>query len=499
MGKVNYKPYALAELKFDGTDTFSQPSTCTSWTYSNWSSCSSSGQQTRTTTSASPNSCVGGSPILTQSCAYTPPVCTSWTYSNWSTCQSNNTQNRTKISSSPSSCSGGSPVLTQSCTYTPPICTSWEYSIWSACSNNQQSRTVAASQPANCTGGTPVLTQSCDSTPICKESNWTSTLTPTVCPSNGQQTKKWTKIGECKNGTTHPTEEIAGCDYQVPTCLNFTYSDWDVCGANGVQSRTKLSATPSGCTGGNLELNRTCNYVPACNSDTWVCEDWGSCSSNGSQVRTCTKTFDCPNTQTPLPVIKQSCEIQKDTSQQTSTNNSVEVLNRDSNKDVNSNPSVPSIKNDEQKVTPENKTDDSRVVEQRRSEVANAVQKIIQVAEKNSGIGQQVKTIAQTQVQSQEKLEASLQRVQERTGFIKFLIGPNHSEINNANKLLEQNREQIKQLDEIQNQLANKGDKQKLTEQVQLLEQTNQEIEDSLSISQKGFSLFGWIFRLFVK
>lgn len=378
-------------------------------------------------------------------------TCTSWTYSNWSLCSSNGQQTRSIISSSPNNCSGGNPALTQSCTYTPPTCTSWEYSIWSACSNNEQSRTVTASQPASCMGGTPVLTQSCDSTPLCKESNWASTLTPTVCPSNGQQTKKWTKIGECKNGTAHQAEEIAGCD-----------------------------------------------YAPSCNSDTWVCEDWGGCLSNGSQVRTCTKTFDCPSIQTPSPVIKQFCEIQKDTSQQT-TNNSVEVLNRESNKVVNGNLSVPSIKNYKQKATPENKMTDLQVVEQRKSEVADAVQEILQITEKDSEIGQKIKIITQTQTQNQEKLETSLQKVQNRGGLTKFFVGPDYGEINNTKKLLEKNREQVKQLDEVQNQLTNKSAKQKLTEQVQLLEQTNQEIENSLNTPQKGFSLFGWIFRLFVK
>ena len=139
------------------------------------------------------------------------------------------------------------------------------------------------------------------------------------------------------------------------------------------------------------------------------------------------------------------------------------------------------------------------MAEQRRSEVANAVQEILQVAENNSEIGQQIKTIAQTQAQNQEKLESSLQKVQNRSGLAKFFVGPDYKEINNANKLLEQNREQIKQLNQIKNQLVDQNDQEKLTEQVQLIEQTNQEIENVLDVSQKGFSLFGWLFRLFVK
>ncbi|MDD5431323.1 MAG: carboxypeptidase-like regulatory domain-containing protein [Candidatus Pacebacteria bacterium] len=56
-------------------------------------------------------------------------VCVSWTYSDWSNC-SNNQQTRTIISSLPSGCVGGSPVLSQSCSsggglppaaYNPPV------------------------------------------------------------------------------------------------------------------------------------------------------------------------------------------------------------------------------------------------------------------------------------------------------------------------------------------------------------------------------------------
>lgn len=137
--------------------------------------------------------------------------------------------------------------------------------------------------------------------------------------------------------------------------------------------------------------------------------------------------------------------------------------------------------------------------EQRRSQVANAVQQMLQMADREGGIGQQVRTIAQTQTQNQEKLETSLQKVQNRSGFAKFFIGPNYGEINNAQKLLQQNREQIASLNQIKTQLANEGDQQILAQQIQTLEQANLQIENSLNQSQKGFSLLGWMFKLFAK
>jgi len=294
-------------------------------------------------------------------------------------------------------------------------------------------------------------------------------------------------VGECQGGIFRSSEETVSCDYQVPTCTNFTYSDWGACNSSGVQSRTTLSASPSGCTGGNPVLSKSCNYVPPCISDSWSCGDWSNCLANNSQTRTCTKTFDCPNVQTESPITNQHCEI----SNQNSQNVKEPQVNQIQNEPT-------PIKNNEQAVNQEKNTTGSQA-EQRRSEVANAVQEILQVAEKDSGIGEQVKIIAQTQTQNQEKLETSLQKVQSRSGFAKFFVGPNYGEINNAKKLLEQNREQIKQLGQNKNQLSNQDDQQKLTEQVQLLEQSNQEIENSLNTLQRGFSLFGWIFRLFVK
>jgi prepilin-type N-terminal cleavage/methylation domain-containing protein len=48
-------------------------------------------------------------------------ACTSWTYTGWGTCQPDNTQTRTVLTSNPAGCMGGNPILTQSCTYASPF------------------------------------------------------------------------------------------------------------------------------------------------------------------------------------------------------------------------------------------------------------------------------------------------------------------------------------------------------------------------------------------
>jgi hypothetical protein len=133
---------------------------------------------------------------------------------------------------------------------------------------------------------------------------------------------------------------------------------------------------------------------------------------------------------------------------------------------------------------------------QRRSQVANAVQEMLQVADRNRGIGQQVRVIAQTQTENKEKLELGLEKVQTRSNFAKFFIGPKYGEIDNLENLLEQNKEQINQLNQIKVQISNSGDEKILTEQIKTLEQYNLEIETSLSLEQKGFSLLGWLAKM---
>ncbi|NTW30570.1 MAG: hypothetical protein HGA33_04780 [Candidatus Moranbacteria bacterium] len=185
-------------------------------------------------------------------------------------------------------------------------------------------------------------------------------------------------------------------------------------------------------------------------------------------------------------------QTQKKLQDGTGTGNQVQSQNQVKNQD-----GTGQVQNKGQESTWVKSGNGSQVAEQRRSRVANAVQEMLHVADSNDGIGQQVKTIIQTQAQNQEKLETSLQKVESRGGFAKFLVGPDYGEINNAKKILEQNQEQSRQLNQIKNQFSNQGDAQNLTRQVQTLEQANLEIENSLSAAQKGFSLFGWMFRMF--
>ncbi|MDP3882765.1 MAG: hypothetical protein Q8Q48_01785 [Candidatus Staskawiczbacteria bacterium] len=78
------------------------------------------------------------------------------------------------------------------------------------------------------------------------------------------------------------------------SCLSFTYSDWSVCQSNGTKTRSVISSSPSGCTGGNPVLTQSCNFIPICSKS-----DWNStlsptiCPSSSQQTKIWNKTGQC--------------------------------------------------------------------------------------------------------------------------------------------------------------------------------------------------------------
>lgn len=91
------------------------------------------------------------------------------------------------------------------------------------------------------------------------------------------------------------------------TCTSFVYSDWSTCQSNNTKTRSIISSSPNGCSGGNPALTQSCTYTPTCTTDTWISGDWGACSADRIQTRTNTKTFDCEFADTPEPSVSQSC------------------------------------------------------------------------------------------------------------------------------------------------------------------------------------------------
>lgn len=239
------------------------------------------------------------------------PTCTSFAYSQWTQCNSSALQSRTITSSSPSGCTGGNPEsLTRQCS--PPCLESnWQSSLFPSICPPTQQKTKTWTKFGTCNetiGITHPSSETISCTyipPQCTEGDWSSSISPTLCPISEQQTKTWTKTSSCSGGINHPSSETISCTYSAPICTSFNYSEWTSCSESNTQSRIIWNYIPKNCQAGNPILSRNCTYgFPECN---YTYSNWSECLPNGIQNRNLISSSpeNCTNTSS---ILVQECD-----------------------------------------------------------------------------------------------------------------------------------------------------------------------------------------------
>ena len=117
----------------------------------------------------------------------------------------------------------------------------------------------------------------------------------------------------------------------------------------------------------------------------------------------------------------------------------------------------------------------------------------------NQDLVNQIRTIAQEQVQAQTQIQAELNKLESKSGFMKKLFGTDYGAINNLRQQLEQNRLRIQLLTELRNQVTNQADETQLQEAVLALTEQNTSLEEQIEAEESIGSLLGWLVKLFYK
>jgi len=135
---------------------------------------------------------------------------------------------------------------------------------------------------------------------------------------------------------------------------------------------------------------------------------------------------------------------------------------------------------------------------ERRSAVANAVQEMVKVSDRTvRGIGEQVREIAQEQNRNFDEAEERLVKLQKRSKFMRFLVGQDDATVAELEERLTAYEAKVAEIKALREQLTNTADKTALTEQLQVLDGLKNELRGLVQEEQKGFSLFGWVKKLF--
>lgn len=134
-----------------------------------------------------------------------------------------------------------------------------------------------------------------------------------------------------------------------------------------------------------------------------------------------------------------------------------------------------------------------------RSTVANFVQSLLSVADREGGIGEQVKVVAQEQNASKETTAEAIDKVEKRSKIKTFLLGTDYKNIGTLRSEMVKTRNHIEQLTRLVDKAENEQDKTELQFQIQNLEQEQINIEIFISQNENKFSLLGWVAKLFAK
>jgi hypothetical protein len=137
--------------------------------------------------------------------------------------------------------------------------------------------------------------------------------------------------------------------------------------------------------------------------------------------------------------------------------------------------------------------------ESHRSIVDTFVQSLLAVADRESGIGQEIKAIAQQQNDIKDRASNLISAVENRSKVKTFFIGTSYRNLGELRSQMVNSRNQIEQLKQLAEKAQNEGDKTELQNQIQALEKEQANINNFITQNESKFSLFGWAVKIFRK
>ena len=133
----------------------------------------------------------------------------------------------------------------------------------------------------------------------------------------------------------------------------------------------------------------------------------------------------------------------------------------------------------------------------RLSAVSTAAENLIRVSNRisNESVGTQIRTIAEEQIENQDKINQAIDKADSRSAFAKFFTGSNFSQLKEAKKVMVQNQVQVRELQQLMEQVTSEADKLEIANQIMTLQEESIALRDQLDEADDGFSLFGWLAR----
>lgn len=135
--------------------------------------------------------------------------------------------------------------------------------------------------------------------------------------------------------------------------------------------------------------------------------------------------------------------------------------------------------------------------EANRSTVATRVQELLRVADRDGGIGEQVREVAREYASSTERVEKAKTEVEGRPSWMQVLIGADYRNLGALRSEVVTTENQINRLSEARDRAVSAEVKASLETEIAALRDTASSTKAFIEEKESGFSLLGWLFRMF--
>lgn len=132
-----------------------------------------------------------------------------------------------------------------------------------------------------------------------------------------------------------------------------------------------------------------------------------------------------------------------------------------------------------------------------RSVVATFVQSLLSVADREGGIGADVRTVAQSQNDAGSTTATAIVKVEERGSFRTFLFGDDYRNLGVIRSAMATTSANIDHLKALLGRAESDADSAELTLQIKALEGAQAKVSAYVTAHEDTFSLFGWFTKFF--
>jgi len=134
-----------------------------------------------------------------------------------------------------------------------------------------------------------------------------------------------------------------------------------------------------------------------------------------------------------------------------------------------------------------------------QSAVAVFVQNLLSVADRESGIGEEVRIIAREQNESAEKILNEIKAVETRSKIKTFFIGSDYKNLGDLRSDMVKTDNQIEKLKRLAEKAENADNRSILNSQIESFSIEQAKIRTFITDNENRFSLFGWVVKLLQK